>query len=116
VNLTNKEQAGTLLDQVFSNYLGYEGSDAEKAQFLKSLNAQERAHPTTTVSSTSGTTSGRSTTQSSTSTSSGGTDPQAEAIAMAKQQKDYAEYQYGTTYFNAFLNALGPTVSGAGHL
>jgi len=110
VNLTNKTTGDRLIDDVLANYLGRTASDVEKANFLKTLNAKEKANPSvaTGSSTTSRTSSSSSTTQS------GGVDSQEVAIKAAQADKGYAEYQYGTTYMNAFLSALGAPVSAAG--
>ena len=115
--ITDRGAADRLLDDVLSNYLGRTASDGEKARFLKNLNVKERATPTSTSTSSSTSVSSARTsnsTSSSSSTSRTGIDPQEEAINQAKKSKDYAEYQYGTTYMNAFLSALGAPVSAAG--
>jgi hypothetical protein len=112
-----------VLDQVLSSYLGRTPGADEKANFLKLAQAQEKAHPSvsssssTTKSSNSGGYNSSSTSSTSSSgTSSGGfgaADVQNLAIQQAQADKGYAEYQYGTTYMNAFLSALGAPVSGA---
>jgi len=121
VSLTNKTTSDRLIDDVLSTYLGHTASDTEKANFLGHLNAAEKANPT--VSTQSGTTKssnsgGYNSTSTSSATSSGtnkgGVDSQEVAIQAAKGDKGYAEYQYGTTYMNAFLSALGAPVSASG--
>ena len=110
VNLTNKTTGDRLIDDVLSNYLGRTASDVEKANFLKTLNTQERANPS--VATGSSTTSQTSSTSKT--TQSGGVDSQEVAIKAAQADKGYGEYQYGTTYMDAFLQALGAPVSAAG--
>lgn len=114
---TSKDSADRLLDDVLANYLGRTASDAEKASFVSSLNKKEAATPTNvSTSNSSSTSSARSSVSSSSSTSHSttGVDPQEQAIKTAQADKGYAEYQYGTTYMNAFLSALGAPVSASG--
>ena len=70
--------------------------------FLKALNVQEKANPTTTV--TKGNVSGRNTTQ--TQNTTGGFDRNDFTERFAKSQEGYAEYQTATTYLDAFIGAL----------
>jgi len=121
-NVTSKSNSDRLLDDVLSAYLGRTASATEKTNFLKSLNAKEKATPTnvSTSSGTSTSTSGgggpsvSNSTSTSKSTSGGGIDPQEVAIKAAQADKGFGEYQYATTYMDAFLGALGTPVSAAG--
>jgi len=121
-NVTSKSNSDRLIDDVLSNFLGHTASDVEKQNFVAHLNAAEKKAPTgtSTGSSTSTSTSGGGgpsvshSSSSSKSVSGGGVDPTEFAIQTAKADKGYAEYQYGTTYMNAFLSALGAPVSASG--
>jgi hypothetical protein len=107
VNLTGKDESDATLDQALSTLLGRTATDAEKKTFLSSLNAAERANPSTSVTrgtqSSSGSTS--STTSQSTSVSAA-----ARAQKFAIEDEGFAEYQYATTYLDAMLEALNSPV------
>ena len=118
---TSADTADRLLDEVLSNYLGRTATASEKANFVSSLNKKEAATPTNVSSSSSSSRSVSSaggsnstSTSSNVSHSTTGVDPQEQAIQKAQSTKGYAEYQYGTTYMDAFLSALGAPVSAAG--
>jgi hypothetical protein len=100
---TNADQGGRILDDVLASYLGRTASDAEKANFMKRINAEEAKTPVNVSTSTASGTTSRS---------NSGVDVAARAQQMAESQGDYAEYQYATTYYDAFLSALGSPVEG----
>lgn len=102
VSLTNEGNARTILQAALTGYLGRSATTQENKAFLKALNVQERANPTTTV--TKGNTTGRVTDQSATTT--GGFDRNDFADRFAKSQEGYAEYQTATTYLDAFIEGL----------
>jgi len=102
ISLTNEGTARTVLQGALTSYLGRTATTQENTAFLKSLNVQERANPTTTV--TKGNTTGRNTDQESTTT--GGFDRNDFADRFAKSQEGYAEYQTATTYLDAFIEGL----------
>lgn len=108
---TSKSTGERLLNTVLSAYLGREASEKEIKNFMARLNGQEESTPTNVSTSTT-TSSGSSSHSSSTSRSNTGVDPQQKAIDFAKSRDDYAEYQYATTYMDAFLGALGSPVAG----
>lgn len=108
VNLTDATTAHGLADQALSQFLGRAATPAETENFKKLLNTDESKHPTTTT--TTGVSSGSSSTSSSKTT--GGTSSSQDAIDFAKSRPDYAEYQYATTFGDAFNQALGSPVSG----
>ena len=102
VSLTNEGNARTILQAALTGYLGRSATTQENKAFLKALNVQERANPTTTV--TKGNTTDRVTDQSTTTT--GGFDRNDFADRFAKSQEGYAEYQTATTYLDAFIEGL----------
>jgi hypothetical protein len=108
VNLTGKDESDATLDQALSNLLGRTATDAEKKQFLSSLNAAERANPT--VQTSSGTTSASGASRSSSTTKSTSVSPAARAQSFAQNEEGFAEYQYATTYMDAMLEALNSPV------
>jgi hypothetical protein len=108
VNLTGKDESDATLDQALSNLLGRTATDAEKKQFLSSLNAAERANPT--VQRSSGTTSAGGASTSSSTTQSTSVNAGARAQKFAEGEKGFAEYQYATTYMDAMLEALNSPV------
>jgi hypothetical protein len=109
--MTSKGTGERLLSTILSSYLGREANDAEIKNFMKQLNADEARTPVNRSTSTTRSGPGGST-STSTSRSNTGVDPQQEAIDFAQSRDDYAEYQYATTYMDAFLGALGSPVQG----
>lgn len=103
VSLTDEGTARQVLNRALTGYLGREATDMENKMFLKALNVQEKANPTTTT--TKGYTDGsRNTTQNQ--TVEGGFSRDDFAERFARSQEGYAEYQAATTYLDAFINAL----------
>ncbi len=102
VSLTNEGTSRQLLNNALTGYLGRQATVEENSMFLKALNVQEKANPTTTV--TKGNVSGRNTTQ--TQNTTGGFDRNDFTERFAKSQEGYAEYQTATTYLDAFIGAL----------
>ena len=102
VSLTNEGTSRQLLNNALTGYLGRQATVEENSMFLKALNVQEKANPTTTV--TQGNVSGRNTTQ--TQNTTGGFDRNDFTERFAKSQEGYAEYQTATTYLDAFIGAL----------
>ena len=102
VSLTNEGTSRQLLNNALTGYLGRQATVEENKMFLKALNVQEKANPTTTV--TKGNVSGRNTTQ--TQNTTGGFDRNDFTERFAKSQEGYAEYQTATTYLDAFIGAL----------
>lgn len=107
INLTGRDESNATLDQALTEMLGRTATDQEKARFLKALNAEERANPSTSV--TRGTQSGSSSTSSTTSQASS-VSAGARALEFATEQEGFAEYQYATTYMDAMLEALSSPV------
>lgn len=103
VQLTNEGTARRLLNTTLANYLGREASQDEIGKFLKALNVQEKANPTTTI--TSGYSNGKGSTTSN-STSTGGFDSADYATRFAQAQKGAGEYKAATTYMDAFMSAI----------
>ena len=123
----------------FQTALGRKPTDAELNQFLSSLNAFAKAHPTTSTgvdSSHSRTTTniasqlagntktgaapqaldtGTNTTggRTSSSTSIGGVDLANFATQYAQKQSGFGNYQKSTTYFDSMLSALSGPVGGS---
>lgn len=103
VNLTSKEAAQQILAQSLAQQLGRQPTASETAAFLRSLNATERANPSTsTTVSTAG--------HSSTTSKSVNINPSAEADTWVKNNKalatERAGYQ-GAMYYDVIAKMLG---------
>lgn len=107
VNLTNKQDAKLLVNQVYQQLVGREATAAELAGFTTGLNKQEAANPVYTTTTTDA--RGRVVSQK----RKGGTNAQEIAKENAEANPEYHKNQAQTTYLNAFLNAINSPVSGA---
>lgn len=106
IRLTDPGSARKLVDTALGQYLGRAATSEEQQTFLKALNAQEKAAPMMTQSTTS--TSGRS---SSTSTvTTGGFDPNVFAEEYAQGQEGAGEFQAATSLLDTFIKSIGAKV------
>lgn len=108
VSLTSKEAAHQILGQALAQQLGRQPTAAETAAFLRSLNATEKANPST--STTVSTFDGSGNSHSSTTSKSVNINPSAEAdawtqnnSALAAERKGYQ----GALYFDVIGKMLG---------
>lgn len=97
--LTDPTTAESLLDTSLKNYLGRAATGKEKSEFLRALNRYEAENPTVTTPMGKGG-----------SVTTGGAQPTVFAEKFAQAQEGAAEYGAATTYFDAFLGALGNPV------
>ena len=97
VYLSSESQAGQMLDQAFTNYLGRTATDEEVATWQELLNEAQRQNPTVTTSS------GRS------SVTQGAFDATRFAREYAQSQEGYAE-RYAALNF---MNSLDRVLSGS---
>ena len=93
VNLSSESEAGALLDQVFTNYLGRTATDTEVQEWQKVLNQAQMANP---VRNTGGTNS----------VTSGGFDVTRFARDYAQSQEGYAERFAAVNFMSALDAAL----------
>jgi len=93
VNLSSESEAGALLDQVFTNYLGRTATDEEVQEWQKVLNQAQMANP---VRNTGGTNS----------VTSGGFDTTRFAREYAQSQEGYAERFAAVNFMSALDSAL----------
>lgn len=99
ISLTDPQTAETLIDQALQQYLGRKASNAEVADFRKTLTRAEKKAPVE-VDVVGGDTSVRS----------GGFNPAVFAQQYAEGMEGAAEYQAATTFLDAFIGAIGPRV------
>lgn len=97
--LTDPTTAESLLDTSLKNYLGRAATKKEKSEFVRALNKYEAENPTVTTPMGPGG-----------SVTTGGAQPTVFAEQFAQAQEGAAEYGAATTYFDAFLGALGNPV------
>jgi len=106
INLTDPSSARALVNKSINDYLGRKATEKEQAEFLKALNAQEKASPTvTTQTTTAGGSS--STTKSKT---VGGFNASTFAEEYAAGQEGAGEFQAATSLLDSFIGALGAKV------
>lgn len=106
IRLTDPGSARKLVDTALGQYLGRAATSEEQQTFLKALNAQEKAAPMMTQSTTS--TSGRSSSTSSVTT--GGFDPNVFAEEYAQGQEGTGEFQAATSLLDTFIKSIGAKV------
>lgn len=110
VDLTDPTSAKALVNSVLSSQLGREATPEEISSFTKVLNSAESATPATAV--TTATDNGNGTTTAST-TKSGGLSADGKTqllVDQARKNPEYGAYQAASTYYNAFLGAIGAPV------
>lgn len=93
VNLSSESEAGALLDQVFTNYLGRTATDEEVQEWQKVLNQAQMANPTRNTGGTNNVTSG-------------GFDTTRFAREYAQSQEGYAERFAAVNFMSALDSAL----------
>ena len=100
-------EAWSSLQQTLSQMLGHDPSDQEVRDFTYRMNQMAAANPS--ISKTIAKYKACDVTSSSTTTEGGfsGADVAQAAYQKAQSDPDYAEFQAGTTYYNAALSALG---------
>lgn len=106
-NLSTQLDAKGILYTASRSLLGRDPTDEESNRFWQTLNAQERANPTTTTTTTSYGPEGEATNQQQ--TVSGGLGSEARqmlSVEEAKKNPEYGAYQAATTYYNAFMQKL----------
>lgn len=110
IDLTDPNTAKAIVSDVLADRLGRTANDDEVRAFTSALNAQERANPTVT-NTTSDYNEGVVTSQSST-TSGGisGAGKQQIAADRAMTMPEYGAYQAAGTYFNALLASVASPV------
>lgn len=92
-NLSSESQAGALLDQAFTQYLGRTASDEEVKVWQELLNQAQRANPTRNSGGANNVTTG-------------GFDPTRFAREYAQSQEGYAERFAAVTFMDALDAAL----------
>lgn len=113
VNLSSRESAHAVLSQALANEIGRQPTNAELAQFLRTLNATERANASVSTSSgrsVSDRLTGNSTSTSSSKSTSHSVDPTAEATAFAKGNAALAherESYQGANYMSVIAKMIG---------
>lgn len=95
------------LQNTLSRMLGRDPTDEETRDFVGRMNYLAAKNPTITTSTTSGIGSAHQSTSSHTKSGFNSNDVLENAYSDAQANKDYAEYQSATTYYNAALSALG---------
>jgi len=93
VNLSSESEAGMLLDQAFTQYLGRTASDEEVKVWQELLNNAQRANPTVNTGGSNNVTSG-------------GFDPSRMARSYAQSQEGYAERFTALNFMSALDQAL----------
>jgi hypothetical protein len=106
IRLTDPGSARKLVDTALGQYLGRAATSEEQRTFMKALNAQEKAAPMMTQSTTS--MSGRSSSTSSVTT--GGFDPNVFAEEYAQGQEGAGEFQAATSLLDTFIKSIGAKV------
>lgn len=105
-NLTSPQDARGIISDVLTRHLGRRPTDEEFSAFTATLNAAERANPTTTVVNYDAD-------GNATSTTTGGLSAAGAATAMedeARALPEYAEFQAASYYANALFGALDSPV------
>lgn len=90
VSLSNPQDARVLVDNALTEYLGRAATEEESAQFLKILNAQERANPQVNTPGSQ----------------SGGVNREQIAKEFGRSRDDAAEFMANTQYMDWFMNKI----------
>jgi hypothetical protein len=106
-DMSTREDAHAIFLQSAQSLLGRDPTKAEITAFQKSLNAYERAHPTTTTTTTNY--MGDTVTGQSSTTKGGVKDSARQLMAMedVKADPEYGAYQAATTYYDAMMEMIG---------
>ena len=99
--LSSQSDAAGTLDQAMQSELGRRATATEVSGFTTALNAQQRANPQTSRTSTTG-----GTDSTTTETYTTGFDPARFAIEWAQSQPEYAEVQAATTFMDILDRAI----------
>lgn len=110
VSLSSASNAKAILNNALSAHLGRAATAKEQAAFLKSLNAEERATPSVTTQTTSGSGTGSVSTSAVTKQ---GMNPSQYAEDWARSREGAAEYA-AMGYLDSFLNSLANPTNVAG--
>ena len=102
VQLTNPQNARTLVNNALTQYLGRRASPKEATAFYKALNAQQEANPLVTTT----TRGGSSAAAVSRTVQEGGFDPSTFADDYARGMEGSAEFQAATTLLDTFIGSL----------
>lgn len=94
------QQVRSAADNIFQSSIGRAMNDDELRALHKSLNATLKANPTVTISTASS------------SVTKGGVDERGFIEQQAQTNPEFANYQMGTTYFDAMLKSLSGPVGG----
>ena len=110
-NVTQYDRTATasMARQVLQAALGRDPKPEEISRYQAAINANERAHPSTSTSVTREGADGQSSTTSSTSTSQT-TNPSELILEQARATPEYGSVQAATTYWNALEQAMQATV------
>lgn len=106
-NLTSRIDADAIFQSAAKSLLGRNPTSTEAAAFYNTLNANERANPTTATTTSEYDEEGN--VVSSSRTSEGGLGAGGAALLAQKQAEsnpEYAQYQAATTYYNAALETI----------
>ncbi len=112
VDLTSVEDAKALTTSVLTQALGRAPTAKEFAQYRASINAMERANPSTATTTTTynpNLATGELETVSSNTTNAGGVSAEAlqnSVLEGAKDTSEYGKYQSATTYWDAMMQMM----------
>ena len=94
INLTDPDTANGLVDNALEQYLGRRANNQEQDAFRKALRKAEMKNPVSAEI------------VGDTAVTKGGVSPSVRAEEFAMAQEGSAEYQAGTTYYDAFISAI----------
>jgi len=94
VNLTDPDTANGLVDNALEQYLGRRANNKEQTAFRQALRKAEMKNPVSAKI------------VGDTAVTKGGVAPSVRAEEFAMAQEGSAEYQAGTTYYDAFISAI----------
>jgi hypothetical protein len=94
VNLTDPDTANGLVDNALEQYLGRRANNKEQTAFRQALRKAEMKNPVSAEI------------VGDTAVTKGGVAPSVRAEEFAMAQEGSAEYQAGTTYYDAFIKAI----------
>lgn len=107
VDLSSADDARAMLERMLYEHLGRRPTGREADDFQAALNEAQRKNPATVTTTTNYDAEGYKT--GSSATRSGGFDAGAFAESYAREgdnEKEYAQYQAATTYFDALMAAI----------
>jgi hypothetical protein len=112
INLSSAEDVQAITTQVLTQALGRAPTPKEVAQYKATINAQEKANPTVTTTTskiTPDVAAGTADVTDQSSVTTGGVSAAAQQQLIqdsAQKTQEYAKYQAGTTYYNAMMSML----------